>query len=1516
MKSKASITLPMTNFYDGQKITEADLDAEQLHNQSVTSGIINDFHGSGIVRESIFESNTLFDSAAPGTLCADGTLNESKETIELGNFDGLPIKLDLHPSDQDFGNRLEFELLNAKIGGRTQCKVLVVGFAFSSLSSRGQLVSEVLSFQKNGTLLTKHYYKEVLSVIFNNFSGGTGKTEVSASKESKNTITSSGGSLKIKEAESFKVFAKSSVSEQVESPNFELNNFITSDVGTSIEDVIREAIGDDVNFNDLYFELEPATTVSFDKNGSVTKSYGQKFLSKATNIQRIDLLMSVTPDLSLPVDEQLNFSGELVISINKLQVDTNCSSDLLPDRLIDFDPELDPIMEISFSQSDLEVLGYSLAETPQIVSFNFASTLLADPNIDPSLEIDQFYAFMITRRGDTRTGTVNLEVGFDKPTRKSNNGQLLSPEESFSKQTSRFFEFDTATKRYVDYSSYSLWHVVHSDCVEITTGTAYSGDSFLITVPKTEPFVGSTFVSKYIDGISLSDVAYGAANYIVLSRIQSFTTPTTHPRTGNLTYTRVLDTGEITVYDQEAFDAIKSDNPLLVSKVIDNNVRSASKITEDVTLPGTFGRDYVIVIDPSSDLLASNLVGRVLTPDVNCECNKKYTIIKAECQNYNVGDINSDGSIDSLDISEMVSLLGNTINSSDTELAILAGNLDILKFKQADLNGDDTIDGTDLEILEDAIDGYVNFSVPTSFKTLKLYLENSFEADDYPFILDDSAITATTSAGSDTITFTVTDYRTALAIRETDTISLAGTLDSGVFIIAAKSIDSTGLILTLTVQNDDGTSPSFTGESLVPLSITSGTATNIFADNLKLLTLPFETGQMSINFIEAPFSESNIAVCDLRRYVSRNFIEEKVSDSCIYSDDSCITEPDCSPTFKNQQYISGDLYIPNGEIYTLPGVPYHGDFEYATVEVALPPGSIDDCSIDLYNSFVKAESGSNKTAAGYLGMRFSDGTFVGCQDASGSTDITKGRVKFSSAIASLYVDSLVQGPIPDGYVNSSLDGTSTTSIANTVTESFTDQTVSEFSTWVPDAITDTGIFSAGLSTDLSVSFTTLFVTDTARYGIYEPTTLTDLTGNLLIDFTMARYAWPTTNTMGGVSSSVKFLVTNGDGTTAELKLGWRQYGTDRVRLFWSGVLRNTSNVITSSFEYFANAPDSVGQDVLFRVRRLGDTFFAYFINPSSISDTVNFGQYIRIGSNPSVQPGAGSVSISFESKLEKFTSPGISYQTRLKEIVARSEYSTALLAADNFNLSREISTGDISRVAMSVPIDITPKTNLLSATLTFTTVSATLSTDSFNIIPIQIVNADNLAPGYNYPYIQDASVLTNFKPGALSAGATFSVDVTNIITKYLSDSGFLPGYYKAFVIEPDIADLSDSSVTLSSTVSLSIDYEEITTGVIFKVGISIDTTTGIATFKTKNILYDAMNPANRTTIKFGVYLKKSGFINQDISLGISELKKLGLGSCYDPDLGVTTDEQCYFVVSTTGVGTFIEGPFDCAFSST
>jgi hypothetical protein len=214
--------------------------------------------------------------------------------------------------------------------------------------------------------------------------------------------------------------------------------------------------------------------------------------------------------------------------------------------------------------------------------------------------------------------------------------------------------------------------------------------------------------------------------------------------------------------------------------------------------------------------------------------------------------------------------------------------------------------------------------------------------------------------------------------------------------------------------------------------------------------------------------------------------------------------------------------------------------------------------------------------------------------------------------------------------------------------------------------------------------------------------------------------------------------------------------------------------------------------------------------------------------------------------------------------------------------------------------------------MTLTLADSISSSDVFNVIPLAIIDADNLAPYYNYPTIQDNSFIESFSPGTLSSGDQIEVDITNIITKFVSEPGFLPGYYKAIIIEPDSS--TNSALLLDQNILFEISYEDVSTGVIFKVGISIDPTTGIASFKTKNILYDSINPENRTTIKFGVYLKKSGFINKDLSVSISDLKKIGLGSCADENLAIDESSECYFVVGTTGVGTYVEGPFSCAFS--
>jgi hypothetical protein len=71
-----------------------------------------------------------------------------------------------------------------------------------------------------------------------------------------------------------------------------------------------------------------------------------------------------------------------------------------------------------------------------------------------------------------------------------------------------------------------------------------------------------------------------------------------------------------------------------------------------------------------------------------------------------------------------------------------------------------------------------------------------------------------------------------------------------------------------------------------------------------------------------------------------------------------------------------------------------------------------------------------------------------------------------------------------------------------------------------------------------------------------------------------------------------------------------------------------------------------------------------------------------------------------------------------------------------------------------------------------------------------------------------------------------------------------------------------------------------------------------------------MNKANRTVLNFGVYLKKSGFKNQDVEISIDDLSRLGIGVCKDTE-ELPSETDCYFITGNTEVGTFVEGPFPC-----
>jgi len=1510
--------VPRVNFFDGQRLTEADLDAEQLHHRGLVSTLITDFHASGIVRDGIFESKVLLDTSNPGYYVASGTENLSKYDLEVGSYDGKAIDVDIQPTDAVYGNRLEVHASGLSVGGRVETKVLLIGTTYSSLSSSGDLNVEILKFSSDGVILTKFYYKKIIGVIFNNFSGGVGSSAYDSSVENID-VRSSGGKILIREAEPFKVFPQTLSIYQNESPNVYINNFVSSSVSKTIEEEIKDALGGLYSFSDIYWELTAKQQVKFEADGDQTIAYGQKFLSKANNIQKISLLLSVEKDESADAGKEYDFSGDIVLSIHKLSTEVQCITDPDPNNLIDFDPEPSPIIELSYSQQDLEDLGYKIDETPRIIDFDLSETLIADPQIDPSIDENQYYAFLIRRRGDNRTGTVLMRKGYNKADRKFDNGQDLTVEEKYGKQSSRYIEYDAISKVYVDDSSSSLWFEIHSDTVEVTDGAAYTDDGMLVALPKTVEYIGDSKVSFFMRDISLKNVSEGTTNLIVLNREDSFVSPGTHPRTGNFVFTRIEDAPSIVAMTESEWDEVSTQNPpIVLAKAVDNNVRDAQAITGIFDKPGLIYNDKLIFINPSSELLDANLINRVITPDTDCQCNSVYRIIDTKCEVAKAGDLDSDGELTSNDILQLLNVVGNTINTETTERKILGGELDIVDFIKSDLNNDSTVDGFDIEILEDALDGYVNFTVEEDFNILTLQLENILEEDDYPNVFVDSSESPTgvSSSGSGTITFTTATDNEALAIRVGDkAIIPSGFTDAGTYLISSKTVGSTGKDVTLTVTTESGVAVQFGGSgggsNNFAVTIKSGTRVNTFANNLSLLDVPYEEKNWKISYISASHDQRFLEVCDLRRYVDTNFIEQD-KEVCVCDEPVCQETEACSPKYKNQKVLPNDLYLPDGKIYSQPGVPYHGDIEYSNISIPIPPGSIEDCEIDLYNNFIKADSGTCLTISGYPAMKYSDGTYVGCEDSGAETDISKGRVKISQAIASLYVDSLVDGYAVDGYA----DETSIFQADEIVSEEFENNSYTAFgSPWIASTPwPSVATVSAPAGPNVPATFTLTTTSVGHRYSkLQYPPTISDVEDDFIIDFVASRSLWTEYSIVYG---SVKFFgylnITNADGTTAVVEIGWRETPPNGIEIYYSGVINDSSGSPISVFDYSIEAPDHLNDKVTFRLRRTNEAIVGMYHDPTSIDATLNpTEQFIRIGENPPVHPGSGTAKLTFEFGQTGPIDTGIAYSGELHSLSIDSKYSASDAAgSSSIAIGRDASTKEIDRITATFPLHLTQRTNLISAEMSFVAADAISSTDSFNIIPLDIINADNIGTAINYPMVSNTSFMSTFSPGTVSSGSSFSVDVTSMATYFLSRTGHLPGFYKAVIIEPSAS--ADSSMLITSDIDFSISYEDISTGVIFKIGASIDAATGVVSLKTKNVLYDALNKENRTVLNFGVHLKKSGFRNKDLEISIKDLNRIGIGACV-PETGFVEDELCFFIAGNTGAGTFVQGPFPCQF---
>jgi hypothetical protein len=1479
------------NFFDGQKITEADLDQEQSHQRSLSSGHVSTSHGSGVVKDNPIENRILLDTSAPSTY---GT-NETEYEITTGLYDGKPIKLDRQPSNSDTGVRLFVEVSNATIRSAHPLKVLVFGSRYNPLDTRGELVYEVIEFYEEKVKVTENYYKKIFAVYFNNLSGGIGQTYYDESVNSLNYFSEYNTKVTIYEAEPLRIFPRTQVSLQTQSPSFDINNFITYSTSKTINEILEEALDSTFSINELYLEKDPSSVLAFNQGDSSSVAYGQKFIAKAGNVQKISLLVGVA-------DPLVEFSGSLVLSIHKLTTSANCITDAIPDNLINFDPEAASIAEVSYSNEDLVANGITLTSGPIVVDFDFSSTLLANPLLDPKLEKDAYYCFILKRVGDTSSGTIHLYNGYGKKYRKEDNGQSLTIEEQFKKDESIFTQYDIVNSKFVDDSSLSLWYQIHSATFEVTSGKAYSYDGFPIEIPTTEVFVGGNLISYSLKNIELINIS-GLKNYVIIERAEKFSNPITHPRTGNYTFTRITDSCEISVLSEDSLMSIMDMNPIILGSLTDNNNRSPSDITGSMEYPGLLNPNNLYFVNPPQYLLSRTLVDRIFIPDVDCGCSSRYKIDSVSCRTLKAGDFNDDGKLDANDIITMLSLAGNVINSSVTETNLINGSLSYVDFYKADLNNDKSIDSSDIELLEDAVYGFYNFSIPKEFVLLEMKLSNISKDSDHPVIFEDAANSSSSINSTNTIVFTSTSYEIIRIIRSGDTVVIPETeIDAGNYVVS--SVTNSLLTTTLTVINEDGTTPNFVGSPNFNVVITSGSEVNTFADNNALAVVPFISRDWKIAGAGNNFSDRFINNVDLRRFIEQSFFEEQATE-CVCSDDNCFSDPTPSPIIKNQKVIPNDLYIPNGNILSAKGVPHHGDYEYTNIAITLPPGTIADCSINIYDSFIKSYNGTCYTAAGYPAMKYSDGTLVGCNDSESDTDIASGKVKISKAISSLYVDALVDGYAADGYTTSA---STTIAASNAILDvSTTEVASSGFSLW-------NGLSSAGY-TEVDTSDSS-FATFTVTPGSNSEATLDKLgtfSGDFTVDFKAKRTTWDSSKlSLGTVEFFAEINIDNLTNGTSTARLGWTQSDSG-IKLFWAGEVKDTSSAILSQFEFLLDTPEAEGLDLFFRIRRVNDVVTAYYFNPNDSSEIINE-SYHKIGDLLDMQLGEGDSTFGFAAVQSDNLAAEASYQYIVDVYSYNFQIKSDEVTEDVIS-SSEILVGKnssfINELTFNMPVQVNSKTEVISATLTLKasrdyTVD---SSDTFYLIPYSNINADNLSKYIDLVLSTNTSLIQTISGGTTGlAGSSIELDITNAVTNMLAQPGHLPGYYKAFLLTTDTTAVTELYIT--NEISLSIVYSDITTGVVFQVGSVLDPLTGVLTLKTKNILYDSLNAANRTVINFGVALKKAGFKNSDLSIGINELKNVGIGTCV-PDSAVTSSDDCFFVTGSSTTGVFVEGPFPC-----
>lgn len=699
------------NFFDGQEINEEDMDLEQTAWHGTLADDINFLAGSGVEKEYTTQK-VLFDTSDVPTSVSTLITTESFDGEPLYEEDSFGNTIFLQPTDTTQGNQLEVEISGASLDGSATLKVYLFGTTFDD-----EFEEEVLTFDSNGSRITRRYFTSIVAIMTQDFRGNQ-NTLITGT-----ACRNAGGRLRVLEALPMAVARDTIMVEQAREPNQDYVSFkpatLFKTLDTVLDDIATEAGKDK---DDLGINVTSTTTRQLEVNETGV-IIAQKFKATTSNIQKVTILLSVEERTLVPENVKFDWSGDIVVGIRELQTSTSCPTDIIPDAQIDFDPEPSPIAEVSFSKAELADVGVVLTDSPQKVDFVFTQSLLANPNLSPSLTVGNYYALTIRRAGNISTGDIILEVAAN-----------TTPSTETDEMRMTVF----SQNKWTDIEENDLWFQIHTDAVRIVDGTAIDA-GVAITSPKVKENAVTGVNEAYVEGNhSFVTVSSNDYNYVIVQKSNEFSDVESHPSTGNSVFTRINDAPEVSVVSESTLTTLigAGNKPVVLAAARDTNPVELDTITGYTLYPGLAGTNTFTLIAPSSDVTANNLVGSILTPNVD-EGDLQYRIIRADGYTDAYGDINGDGSIDAddvtrcLELGDIVSgdgyskdLASGSLSSASQVAAFLAGAFTMDEILRADVNDTGVITTEDAAAIQQYISLGTAFPAGSTFTRVVLTVEN------------------------------------------------------------------------------------------------------------------------------------------------------------------------------------------------------------------------------------------------------------------------------------------------------------------------------------------------------------------------------------------------------------------------------------------------------------------------------------------------------------------------------------------------------------------------------------------------------------------------------------------------------------------------------------------------------------------------------------------------------------------------------------------------------------------------